>query len=126
VPVGGGDWSAIIPRNSPPNQDRNMIDTKPASKLHKLGNGAWIDLRTVKAIIPLPTINASESSIGTTHRARVRVDHGEHGMQIITSNDDEHAQQVADELASLVNLVTDYQTTEPRPVGSAWETEGDV
>lgn len=69
-------------------------------KLIKLPNGSWIDPKTITAIRPLP-MEVGES--GATHRARVRIDHGAHGMEIITATDDEHAQQLADEYAALAN-----------------------
>lgn len=78
-------------------------------KLHKLSNGTWLDLSTVKAIIALP--NSSDSLCGT-HRARVRIDHGAHGMELITCNDDEDAVRLSDELAGLVNATNPATRTE--------------
>lgn len=68
--------------------------------LLKLPNGNWIDPKSVTAIRPLPT--SSDELIGT-HRARVVIHHGAHGIEIITANDDEHAVQIADEYAAAVN-----------------------
>lgn len=73
---------------------------KTPSALTRLPNGSWIDLATVKAIRPLPT---SSDEFGGTHRARVCIHHGEYGIEIITANDDEHAQEIGDEYAELVN-----------------------
>jgi hypothetical protein len=69
-------------------------------KLTKLSNGSWVDMTTVTAIRTLPT---EAGSTGTLHRARVIVHHGEHGLEVFTANDDDHAATVADELAGIVN-----------------------
>ncbi len=70
-------------------------------KLTRLQNGSWVDLSTVTAIRPLPT---SSDEFSGTHRARVCVHHGPHSIEIITANDDDHAVQMADEYAALVNV----------------------
>ena len=57
-------------------------------------------MTTVTAIRTLPT----ESGLtGTLYRARVIVHHGEHGLEVLTANDDDHAATLADELAGIVN-----------------------
>jgi len=69
-------------------------------KLTKLSNGSWVDMTTVTAIRSLPT---EQCTSGTLHRARVIVHHGEHGLEILTANDDDHAAAMADELAGITN-----------------------
>jgi hypothetical protein len=64
-------------------------------KLIRLTNGAWINPLSVKSIRPLPTEQGQ--------RARVIVQHGENGHEIILSNDDEHAQEMADGIAAQIN-----------------------
>lgn len=65
--------------------------------LHRLPNGTWVNLATVRSITPLPTTN------GGSIRARIVIEHGDHRSDIIYATDDLHAQQMADELAALVN-----------------------
>ena len=69
-------------------------------KLTKLSNGSWVDMTTVTAIRSLPT---ERGESGSLHRARVIVEHGKHGLEILTANDDEHAVAMADELAGITN-----------------------
>lgn len=69
-------------------------------KLTKLLNGNWIDMATVTAIRSLPTERCASGSL---HRARVIVEHGRYGVEILTANDDEHAIAMADELAGITN-----------------------
>lgn len=67
--------------------------------LLKLPGGSWVDPRTVTAIRPLPT-SVDE---GGTHRARVCIHHSGMLIEIVTANDDQHAMQIADEFATIVN-----------------------
>ena len=66
--------------------------------LTKLSNGSWIEMKGVRAIEPLQ----SEEVIQGSFRGRVRVDHAS-GMTFLMANDDAHAQQIANELAAIVN-----------------------
>ncbi len=68
-------------------------------KLIQLPNGSWIDPEIITAVRLLPT---SVDAICGTHRARVIVWCGAH-PEIITANDNEHAQQLANEYAKIVN-----------------------
>ena len=79
----------MVPRRTTQDQTKRM-------KLTKLSNGSWVDMTTVTAIRSLPTARGR-------HRARVIVEHGKHGLEILTANDDEHAQAMADELAGITN-----------------------
>ena len=67
-------------------------------KLYQLSNGAWIDLRCVTSINPLP----SASDRLSTERARVVLRHG-HITEVLICNDDDDAVRLANELATLVN-----------------------
>ncbi len=66
-------------------------------KLIQLPNGVWIDLKTVKAIRPLPTTEDGQI------RARIVIDHGNNFNEIIYANDNEHAQELANTYAKLIN-----------------------
>lgn len=79
-------------------------------KLHQLPNGSWIDLQTVTAIRPLPT---EQGGSGSLHRARIVIHHGQHWTEILTANDNEHAQAMADHYAGLVNENCENPATTP-------------
>ena len=68
-------------------------------KLHQLSNGSWVNLSTVTSVRVLPT---AEGYSGMLHRARVAVFHKD-GVEILLSNDDEYANQLASIIARLVN-----------------------
>lgn len=65
-------------------------------KLVKLHTGTWVNPESVKAIVPLPTEQGE-----SLHRARVVIHHA--GHDVILANDFEHAKQMADEIATLIN-----------------------
>lgn len=66
-------------------------------------------MTTVKAIRALPT---ERGESGCLHRARVIVEHGTHGLEILTANDDDHAAAMADELAGITNGATNTGNAE--------------
>ena len=74
-------------------------------KLHKLYNGNWVDLSTVRAIR-----GADRSECwpgGPIHPARIIIHHGDRGESIDVIPCDDMAQpaQMMDELAGLVNSI---------------------
>lgn len=79
--------------------------TKPAElkigSLIEMPNGAWIAPRTITSVRPLPTQTFDITN--NTHRARVCVIHGSGLAEVFLANDDEHARQMAREIAQQVN-----------------------
>lgn len=69
-------------------------------KLIKLSNGSWVDPSTITAIRPLPT---ETGMLGDLYRARVIIHHCGGMTEVLTANDDEHAAQMANDLAEIVN-----------------------
>lgn len=65
-------------------------------------NGAYVRPDTVTSVCPLPT---ETGCLGDLHRARVAVHHGGF-IELLMANDDQHAQQMADEIAAKCNTIT--------------------
>ena len=70
------------------------------TKLHQLPNGSWVRPETVTAIVPLPS---DTGFLGMTHRARVVVHHNQGCTEVILANDNDHASELASEIANQIN-----------------------